>query len=92
MAKKSAQYSDLNGDCSTHISFINFVDDILKFVSLNCYYGRYPYTVNPVENFLLQTYPLKKRYRRSLLVLFSLLIVLVGGYFDLGLSLSPVIV
>lgn len=56
------------------------------------YYGRYPFTVNPVEYFSLQSYLLKEKYRRSPLVPFSSLFVLVGDYFYLGLSLSPTIV
>ena len=67
--------------------FINFVDDI--FCPWNFYYGRYPYTVNPVEYFSLQIYLLKKTYRRSLLVPFSSPFVLVDDYFYLSLSLSP---
>ena len=77
-------------DWYAHISFTNFMDYILCF--WNFYYGRFLYTVNPVEYSSPQTHVLKKTHRRSPLDPFSSLIVLVAGYFCLGLSLSPTIV
>ena len=77
-------------DCYATISFTNFVDYILCF--WNFYYGRFLYTVNAVEYSSPQTHVLKKTHRRSPLDPFSSLIVLVAGYFCLGLSLSPTIV
>ena len=75
-------------DCYGHNFSTNFVDDIL--CPWNFYHGRFLYRVNSAEIPLTsKSHLLKNSCHHFPLVVFSSLIVLVGGYFYLGLSLSP---